>query len=156
MTSIAKWDIFEARLAGPAEGNPYLEVSLSAVFTQAGRQVRVPGFYDGDGQYVIRFMPDAEGEWSYETTASVPALSGQRGSFTATARVPAPMDRSRSPTSSTSPMPTARPTCPSAPPATPGRTSRWPSRPRRCRRSKRRASTRSAWASSPRTTLQHQ
>lgn len=85
MNSIAKWDIFEARLAGPADGNPYLEVSLSAVFRHGGRELRVPGFYDGNGQYVIRFMPDAEGEWSYETTSSVSALSGQRGSFTATA-----------------------------------------------------------------------
>ncbi len=88
MTSVAKWDIFELELSGPSDGNPYLDVTLEASFTRGGRAVRVPGFYDGDGTYRVRFMPDTEGEWTYNTRSSAPALSGRAGSFTATAPAP--------------------------------------------------------------------
>ena len=57
----AVYEIFELTLSGPATGNPYLEVSFDAVFSQGARQVRVPGFYDGAGVYRLRFMPDAVG-----------------------------------------------------------------------------------------------
>lgn len=83
MSDIAQWDIFELRLDGPADGNPYLEVSLSARFAQGDRAITVPGFYDGDGVYIVRFMPDSLGEWTYETSSSVADLTGNTGSFTA-------------------------------------------------------------------------
>ncbi len=87
-SSAAQWDYFEVRLEGPSGGNPYTEVTLEAVFAQASREVRVPGFYDGDGSYVLRFMPDTLGEWRYRTASSASALDGQSGSFTATAARP--------------------------------------------------------------------
>ncbi len=87
-TTIAKWDVFEVAFEGPSSGNPFLDVSLEAVFSQRSRTVRVPGFYDGEGVYKIRFMPDNEGAWSYVTRASVPELDGQEGGFTATAARP--------------------------------------------------------------------
>lgn len=79
--TVSQWEFFELRLAGPADGNPYLDVTLAAIFTQGGRSVRVPGFYDGDGQYLLRFMPDSQGEWRYETDSSVAALAGQTGTL---------------------------------------------------------------------------
>ncbi|GLQ54309.1 DUF5060 domain-containing protein [Devosia nitrariae] len=86
--TIARWDMFELELEGPTDGNPYLEVSLEATITQGDRSIRVPGFYDGDGRYRIRFMPDAEGEWTYTTSSSTPALSGRTGALTVTAARP--------------------------------------------------------------------
>lgn len=83
--TVAKWEVFEVTLTGPAEGNPYLEVDLEAVFTQANREVRVPGFYDGEGTYKVRFMPDHEGEWAFRTVSTVTELDGQAGSFSVTA-----------------------------------------------------------------------
>lgn len=80
----AVYDIFEIRLTGPATGNPYLEVQLSATFRQGNRRVPVTGFHDGGSDYVLRFMPDRVGEWTWETTSNVDALTGQTGSFTAT------------------------------------------------------------------------
>ena len=80
-----KWAIFEIALKGPADGNPYLDVQLSATFSQANRSVTVPGFYDGHGTYRIRFMPDHEGSWSYVTQSNSPLLSGKSGAFEATA-----------------------------------------------------------------------
>lgn len=82
--NIAKWDFVELTLNGPAEGNPYLDVSLEATFALGDRTMTVPGFYDGEGRYVIRFMPDVEGEWHYRTQSSVTALDGHSGTVTAT------------------------------------------------------------------------
>lgn len=78
---IPKWDIFEARFDGPADGNPYIDVRIDAVFTQGNREVKVPGFYDGDGVYRVRFMPDTEGEWHFHTIASSSALDARTGEF---------------------------------------------------------------------------
>ena len=61
MTSVAKWDIFELELAGPSDGNPYLDVRLEASFTQGDRSVRVPGFHDGGSTYRIRFIRAVHG-----------------------------------------------------------------------------------------------
>ena len=62
-----QWGIFEVALNGPRGGNPFRDVSLSAVFQQGARRVEVPGFYDGEGVYKLRFMPDAIGDWRYVT-----------------------------------------------------------------------------------------
>ncbi|ANN57608.1 hypothetical protein A9174_13120 [Mesorhizobium loti NZP2037] len=84
-TTVEKWDIFEIALKGPADGNPFVEIELSASFSQANRSIAVPGFYDGDGTYRIRFMPDNEGSWSYVTHSNIPSLAGKSGAFEATA-----------------------------------------------------------------------
>ncbi len=83
-TSVEKWGVFEAAFNGPSSGNPYLDVAFDAVFSQNSREVRVPGFYDGDGVYRVRFMPDNEGEWSFRTRSKTSELEGKTGSFVAT------------------------------------------------------------------------
>jgi hypothetical protein len=79
--AVSKWDIFEIALDGPSTGNPFTEVDLTATFALGHRTVEVDGFYDGAGKYRIRFMPDAEGEWSYSSHSNAPALNGQTGKF---------------------------------------------------------------------------
>jgi hypothetical protein len=79
----AKWDIFELALPGPSAGNPYLDVELGATFTQGSRAIGIVGFYDGEGTYRLRFMPDAEGEWRYTTRSSAPELDGKTGTIIA-------------------------------------------------------------------------
>lgn len=82
MTGTASlWATFELDFEGPSSGNPFQDVTLRATFTQDGRTVRVSGFYDGDGRYLVRFLPDAEGQWSYETSSNAPALDGKRGTI---------------------------------------------------------------------------
>lgn len=78
---IEKWDIFELELKGPADGNPYMEVRLSATFSNGITQKEVAGFYDGDGVYRIRFMPEQEGEWTYATRSNRRPLSNRQGAF---------------------------------------------------------------------------
>lgn len=86
--AVEKWDVFELTLEGPAEGNPFIEVGLSARFTQGDRSVVAAGFYDGAGVYKVRFMPDTEGAWRYETSSNRPALAGRSGTFEVTAPGP--------------------------------------------------------------------
>lgn len=81
--AIEQWGVFEAAFEGPAEGNPFVDVELTAVFTQGSRSVKVCGFYDGEGIYRIRFSPPARGEWTYETRSNQPKLAGQTGSLKA-------------------------------------------------------------------------
>jgi hypothetical protein len=80
---VERWGVFELTLDGPAGGNPFLEVELAARFEQGGRAVLVPGFYDGDGVYKVRFSPETVGEWRYRTESNRPELHGRTGAFTA-------------------------------------------------------------------------
>jgi hypothetical protein len=77
-----QWGVFELALPGPAEGNPFQEVQLAADFSYRHRTVEVDGFYDGDGVYRVRFMPDVQGEWRYRTRSNAAGLDGVAGSFT--------------------------------------------------------------------------
>ncbi len=83
--SVPQWEVFEALFAGPSAGNPFVDVRFSATFTQGNRSVEAHGFYDGNGAYKLRFMPDAMGEWSYRTESNAPELSGKTGAFACTA-----------------------------------------------------------------------
>lgn len=80
---IERWGLYEITLAGPADGNPFTDVTLSAVFTRGGQTVQVPGFYDGDGLYRIRFSPETVGDWHWRTLSNVKVLADLTGRFTA-------------------------------------------------------------------------
>jgi hypothetical protein len=82
--SVEQWGVFEAVLHGPADGNPFVDVQLSARFTCGNRQITVSGFYDGDGVYRIRFMPPIQGSWSFRTQSNRPELANQSGDFLCT------------------------------------------------------------------------
>ena len=43
--------------------------------------MQADGFYDGAGNYKIRFSPDTEGEWAYVTRSNRRELDGQTGAF---------------------------------------------------------------------------
>jgi hypothetical protein len=93
---VEQWGTFEVTVKGAAnQGNPFVDVQVGAKFSLAGggsaggaagggaaRPVEVGGFYDGDGNYVVRFMPPAQGRWTYETTSNRAELAGKKGEFT--------------------------------------------------------------------------
>ena len=79
-----KWKIFELTLNGPTDGNPFTDVKLTGQFINASDTISVPGFYDGNGTYKIRFMPKKEGEWLYQTVSNVNKMDKKKGSFICT------------------------------------------------------------------------
>lgn len=76
-----RWGRFELCLPGPSGGNPFTDVNFSARFQLHHLILEVEGFYDGSGQYCVRFMPDRLGEWSFETVSNTPELNGIRGTL---------------------------------------------------------------------------
>ena len=79
--NVEKWGVFEWVLSGPDKGNPFIDTLLRARFQLDQRVVEVNGFYDDDGIYRIRFMPDKTGEWQAVTHSNTPELDGQTTTF---------------------------------------------------------------------------
>src|SRR5215217_4584973 len=82
---IERWDRFEVSLQGPETGNPFEEVTIGAEFSNGKERVKAAGFYDGNGVYKVRFMPESLGEWTYKTFSNNKKLSGKTGGFTCVA-----------------------------------------------------------------------
>jgi hypothetical protein len=80
--TVEQWGIFEVALSGPTNGNPFVDVQFSAKFSLDEMNVEANGFYDGNGMYRVRFMPDKQGQWRYTTRSNVPELNGKSGEFT--------------------------------------------------------------------------
>lgn len=79
--SVPKYGVYEITLPGPAAGNPFANLELSATFKQGDKTYRPEGFYDGEGVYKIRFMPDREGTWSYTTHSNFAELNNKTGTL---------------------------------------------------------------------------
>ncbi len=129
--TVERWDIFELSLTGPAEGNPFVDVSLTATFSHQHRAIEVDGFYDGGTDYRVRFMPDTVGEWRYLTHSNVQELDGLSGTFACTPAQEGNHGPSASTRPSTSSTTMVRLTSLSERPAMHGtiRATRWRNRP---------------------------
>ncbi len=79
-TTVEKWGVWEVSCAGTAEGNPFTQQWIRAVFTGKSETVEADGFYDGDGIYKVRFMPSFTGEYRFCLRASF-LEQEQEGSF---------------------------------------------------------------------------
>src|SRR5215470_10426474 len=68
--------------------NPFTDVAVDMDVTDpGGATVNVPGFFDGDGRWRVRFSPGVVGRWTYRVRSHPddPGLAGA-GSFEATPR----------------------------------------------------------------------
>ena len=75
--TIEQYHSHDFTFAASEPGNPF-DITLTGDFTgPAGARLTVPGFYNGDGTWKIRFSPNRLGEWSLRTTSSLPALHGK-------------------------------------------------------------------------------
>lgn len=81
LPKVEQWGIFDRALPGPKDGNPFVDVTLSAVFSQNDQKYTITGFYDGEGIYRVRFMPPTMGKWEYTTSSNKPELQGKTGSL---------------------------------------------------------------------------
>lgn len=81
MKTVEQWRPYELTLTGPTEGNPFTDVDLQAEFSHQERTITVHGFYDGNGQYKVRYMPQMVGTWQVRTIANVAELDNQTDTF---------------------------------------------------------------------------
>ncbi|MFJ4029603.1 DUF5060 domain-containing protein [Paenarthrobacter sp. NPDC089989] len=75
---------FELEAHGPIEGNPYTDIEFTAVIEGPAGHVHIPGFYDGEGIYRLRFMPLEPGSYTFSTLSNSQTLNGHTGNFAAT------------------------------------------------------------------------
>ncbi|MBD0378638.1 DUF5605 domain-containing protein [Paenibacillus sedimenti] len=85
---VERWGMFELTMDGPSHGNPFTDVQLSARFIKGLSEAFAEGFYDGNGKYRIRFMPEEEGVWTFETSSDCAEMEGMAGEFMCTAPSP--------------------------------------------------------------------
>lgn len=57
--NVEKYGVFELRI------DPVPEAP-KALFRHREKAYQATGFYSGSGGAIVRFMPDDEGEWSYD------------------------------------------------------------------------------------------
>ena len=67
--TVERWGMFEVTAEGPSGGNPFTEQWIRGRFCGKNETVNADGFYDGNGQYKVRFMPSFEGEYTYRIEA---------------------------------------------------------------------------------------
>jgi CubicO group peptidase (beta-lactamase class C family) len=75
--SIEQFHPHDFSFSAAVDGNPF-DVELAGEFTGPGdERLRVPGFYDGGGVWMIRFSPTRQGDWRMRTISSLKALDGK-------------------------------------------------------------------------------
>lgn len=79
---VEKYGVFELELNSSDAGNPFIGVRLTATFQHGSKSYTPEGFYDGNGVFKIRFMPQEEGEWTYTTSSNRDELNNKKGTFT--------------------------------------------------------------------------
>lgn len=82
--TVEKWGIFEVWCQGKTDGNPFVDYEITGTFTGKSETVEVKGFYDGDGNYKVRFMPSFEGRYRFTVAGSF-SEEAYEGEFTVTA-----------------------------------------------------------------------
>lgn len=81
--SVEQYGLFGAAFEDPDPVDPPINTPFTATFRRAGKEMTVPGFWDGGSTYRVRFCPPDPGPWSFETASDRPALDGKTGTFTA-------------------------------------------------------------------------
>lgn len=66
-----QYEMMELCFPGAEPVGSLVQVDVQAVFTCGEKAVTVKGFYDGNGIYKVRFLPDRIGTWSWKVTGLV-------------------------------------------------------------------------------------
>lgn len=80
----AKWS--RAEFVFSAENDPahFTQSWIAATFRNGDDRKVVRGFYDDHGRFLLRFMPQSEGVWTFCTDSNIASLSGITGSVNCT------------------------------------------------------------------------
>lgn len=68
-----QYEEFELHFSGKTINEDYAESSLFAEFYCDGERKTVKGFYDGEGRYIVRFLPEKPGEYTWKVSGAVNA-----------------------------------------------------------------------------------
>lgn len=90
--SIKQWEVYEIYLqSSKLPANPYSSMILpgkpafvTAIFTGtegscSGKEMVIPGFWDGNNTWKIRFAPPLSGTWRYVTVSDDRKMNGEKG-----------------------------------------------------------------------------
>lgn len=88
--TVARWRVIELHLDAPVKfANPFQDARLTAtILAPSGRQILCQGFWNGEDDWCVRFMPDEEGQWHYSlrmTYSDGAEIVSHAGQFTCTA-----------------------------------------------------------------------
>ncbi len=82
----AKWNVIDLSFNVPNNIQDPFSVEFGANFYNAQEtELKIPGFYNGNKSFLLRFSPPEVGEWFFVTYSSIPSLSGNRGVISSTA-----------------------------------------------------------------------
>ena len=68
-----QYEMFELVFPGKALTDSWAQIDLTAEFACGDTVRSVRGFYDGDGRYVVRFLPDQPGLWRWKVSGVLSA-----------------------------------------------------------------------------------
>lgn len=78
--SAKKWSVLDMSFnAGSKVKNPIEQQFGAQLIHESGTTLDIPGFYNGNGEWIVRFSPPTIGKWRYLTYSSLPGLAGKRG-----------------------------------------------------------------------------
>jgi len=66
-------EVFELVFFGETLTDRWAQIDLTAEFTCGDTVKTVRGFYDGEGRYIVRFLPEIAGEWRWKVSGAVNA-----------------------------------------------------------------------------------
>ncbi|MEM6470737.1 MAG: DUF5060 domain-containing protein [Planctomycetota bacterium] len=77
---VQRWEVAEFDFKTDLVPADPFEVDFGAVFQHPeGELQRVPGFYNGEADWRLRFCPEKTGQWEFTTYSSLPELTGRKG-----------------------------------------------------------------------------
>ncbi|MEL7120822.1 MAG: DUF5060 domain-containing protein [Bacteroidota bacterium] len=80
--SIPKYEVIDIGFTAEKKINKPFSVEFgAAIVGPNGEEMKVPGFYNGDNQWILRFSSNTTGEWKFSTYSEIKALNGKKGSI---------------------------------------------------------------------------
>ena len=68
-----QYETFELSFSGKPPRDQWAAIDLTAAFTCGGETKTVKGFYDGAGQYKVRFLPERAGDYTWKVSGAISA-----------------------------------------------------------------------------------
>lgn len=77
---VEKWEILDISFKTSSKVASPFTADFHAVFThENGTVQKVPGFFNGGNEWIIRFSSSLEGTWQFATSGNVSKLNGKKG-----------------------------------------------------------------------------